>query len=757
MQYNQEFPYPTFIELIRTFVGLLDIKHAQKTLDDKAYDKHVDPRKIKQLISECIQAPLEKRVGIQAAELVFKAFTSMCEDYAGLVGHLPADGLTRDEMLPILLNRFFKEHIIQLLNQAHIQLGGPTPVSLFFLSDNAVKVVLDWVKDNDEGWNDYLIALPKEKRDQLAAWARDSGDIPSSQSIQLLPDAAGAGKHKNVNWESIRFNLMAARGVEELKRIQKLQDFVDQLRLALWGAEESGCIEEDVGRIQSARQQEISFYISDIAKIQHELKRTAPKKLELRDELRECIDHTKTCLTSTSKGSLTSYWLDWHDARWHLLSGDLEGANKLYEQAFNDCLFRSGINQKEIIEEAMVVAASQMPPDKVFMKHLKWANTTFKYDIPSSTSEQPSNQFPETVEKWEINMWKGQFTRLFPKDGFFPGCYPDMGNTRIGPLFQSPDAIKPDLSRPDRRIKVGDTWKKTVPQLVWFTERGNFEAVKALLDAGASVDCSSDVGDTPILMALEALNVTKGSDDPLDERFFELLASYEHKPETMNKRTQKKRLLPIISAVKTGRPDIVQKTIDLGADPNGRGETDEQTPLNLCIKYIELSKDPDKVIQNQINRVPAVEDLDSLRRHTAGLLGHTLEDQKLFYEKVSSNKRHREIFNRLTALVIDGTGKNMCLDDLREIARILIEAGADVNAEHKVPLPGYTPLMLASELDERNLFELMLANGGDPSKCYSNPRDGRKVNCWDIAQSFKSIEVQAVLNTISPNCGTGAP
>ncbi|WP_417582594.1 hypothetical protein [Nitrincola sp.] len=85
-----------------------------------------------------------------------------------------------------------------------------------------------------------------------------------------------------------------------------------------------------------------------------------------------------------------------------------------------------------------------------------------------------------------------------------------------------------------------------------------------------------------------------------------------------------------------------------------------------------------------------------------------------------------------------------------QIAGILIDAGADVNAEYRSPLFGYTPLMLAAELNERKLFEHMLVKGGDLSKAYTDPRTERAVDCWEIANYFNSYEVSTVLTDIAP-------
>jgi ankyrin repeat protein len=86
---------------------------------------------------------------------------------------------------------------------------------------------------------------------------------------------------------------------------------------------------------------------------------------------------------------------------------------------------------------------------------------------------------------------------------------------------------------------------------------------------------------------------------------------------------------------------------------------------------------------------------------------------------------------------------------MREIATLLISYGADVNAEHLSPLKGYTPLMLAAELDEKKIFDTMLVAGGDINKKYIDPRTGREISLLDIANNFNSKNVLLSLDDIS--------
>jgi len=545
--------------------------------------------------------------------------------------------------------------------------------------------------------------------------------------------------------------LLIARGVEALKRQSSMGAFFEAVRLSLWGAVDSFDLSTSIKTLQSKHGSQVSSVLKDIVRVHDGLEGDTQKPEQLQGELRLSLDRIRNILSSIDSGYTSQYWLDWHEARWHLLSGDLKTANDFYRKAAEDCLFRAGENQQLIINESLVVAAAQSRPDKVFLKHLKNACITFGYDIPSVTDPTPSNKFNDTVEQWEIEQWKAQFYRLFPQQGFFPGCSVEVGTPRIGPLIITDmNKIKPDYKNPDRTIKIGDIRQKRMPQLVWFAEIEDFDATNNLLKKGASVDCFSESDDSPILMALQALNVTNVPFSSLDRRFFDLISQYPHTPETLNKRTQKKRLLPIISAVETGQPEVVEKVLAMGADPNGRGKTDEQTALNVCLKYIGYIKCPAKFMSDhrEVKFSPAA--LDSIRRYLAGVYGHTLAEQKRAIEAREKHPRYGQFRQKILEIMIGRINEYMSLESMRQIAGILIDAGADVNAEHRSPLAGYTPLMLAAELNERKLFEHMLVQGGDLKKTYVDPRTARAVDCWEIANYFNSYEVSTVLTDIAP-------
>lgn len=134
----------------------------------------------------------------------------------------------------------------------------------------------------------------------------------------------------------------------------------------------------------------------------------------------------------------------------------------------------------------------------------------------------------------------------------------------------------------------------------------------------------------------------------------------------------------------------MRKVLELGADVNMRGETDEQSALNVCLKRIAMIKDPKAFWLEQMDMEMTPEVLDSIRRHNPGMSGFSLSHQASFIANQNSNPEFIKILNMTVELQIERVTENMNLVSLREIASVLIDAGANVNAEHISPVKSYT-------------------------------------------------------------------
>lgn len=748
-----DYPYPTPFEMLRYLLRSLDFKLAEKDkkhLDDMAGKRVYDPREFNTALEQYFSGVAKKYIGPNSTDQISKRLAVFVADYLkNIAGTIPADGLSREVVLKILIRTGFKNLLTDLATLLHTEFDGPHP-NLWFPSDTrSVDALFAWLSDNNPQWDSYLAILNKERRDMIASWRKGEA-LPSAQSLYLLsqPNMSNDQIQISIDWDLIKPLLFFSRSIDFVRRNKLGHVLISEARLALWGAENKVDISEEISSQQADILNSLGSAQNLIAKLQFGLMRTKEKSNQ--EEYRNIIIQVRDLINASTELRHTDYWIDWHEARWYVFSGNLKAANYLYRCAFEKAAFVAGENQKYIIEEAIVVAVCQLKPDKVFLKQLKWGQINFGYDIASKTETAPSQKVSDTIEDWELALWKTSFNDVFPKAGYFPGTeYASESNVR-GPLFFSdPSKIKPDYRHPNRTIKVGETWQRAMPQLVWFALNENVDVCKKLIDRGADVNVQSEVGDTPILLALESLNVTEVPWRLLNDELFDMISVQSHRSETLNTRTQKKRLLPIISAVETGRPEIVEKILRLGADPTGRGLSDEQTALNVCIKRIGMLKNPEDFwkVQNEMNVTPEV--LDAVRRHSSGLSGFTLKHQENFLNHSNNDELFKECNLLIKKLMTERILEKMTIRSMREIATLLISYGADVNAEHLSPIKGYTPLMLAAELNEQKIIDAMLVAGGDINKKYIDPRTGREISLLDIAKHFNSKNVMQSLDDIS--------
>lgn len=744
-----DFPYPTHIEIIRTCAKVLGVKAANKQLDDKAKDKFADYRLINEFIAE-LQANITKFFGDELGYELHAQFLDFLSEYNSLISSVNADGVTRQEMNTILCQTIFSKHLANVFERVYNKLSGDKPsVSVYFSSKGSCTAfIISWLEEYQQGWNNFLNSLNKENKAKIKSWKKEH--TPDIQSLVLMHTWSNDSTIGKNDWHKIRGLLLLARTIDQISKEDTGVYLLDECRVYLWGAEQSKSFENLVKAIQNNFKQRIQSVLPLVYEIQQGLRLTTQKQIGQFEYFTSALEDLEMKLNADEYKHHFEPWILRHKARLHVLNGELELALEFYKKAVKGSLFRAGDSLKKVIEESIVVAASVTKPDHIFLKKLKNAQLTFGYDIPSVQKNEASRSFTDMVESWEIQNWKASFFRVFPEQGMFPESQTNnLSNAAIGPIIVTDiEKIKPDFRYPDRKFKIGDNWQKSWPQLVWFTDIEKYSTIEQLLKKGANVNLQTSSGDTAILIALEIMNVKAMPYRSLDDSFFWLLAQYPHSKETMNAKTDKKRLIPLISAVESGKPEIVRKVLELGADVNVRGATDSQTALNVSLKMVGMLKNPQKFVKDQVNMKQTPELWDSIRRYSAGLTGFTLEHQAGYINSQDSSEEYQRFLRIVMDLMIERVEECLDLNELRKVSTILIDENSDTNAEHVSPLKGYTPLMLAAELDEVTLFNKMLSKGGDPRKTFYNEDMKRNMDCWDIAEQFNSKNVIDALNDI---------
>ncbi|HCH4004244.1 ankyrin repeat domain-containing protein [Vibrio parahaemolyticus] len=474
------------------------------------------------------------------------------------------------------------------------------------------------------------------------------------------------------------------------------------------------------------------------------------RKTKSHDDEQRCqvlLEQLNRFQSESDKHYETTYYYHWMKARYHLHRGELDAALESYKLAYEQSIYRSGENIASIIKEATLVSSRLQKPDKSFVNRLRSMAAVFEFEILPSLSSDQTKRKPELVEEWEVSAYARYFESYFTKESFFPGAdYPEFYGPRYGVWLVDETKYKVNVNNPNKMLSVGEKglMVKRMPQLVYFAMNGDESAVKALIEAGSDVNKVSKSNESALLMAVQAVQVNLLTLNSMQDGMLKVIASKAHEDKTVNLVTTKRKLTALGCAVQTGRLDVVKTVVDLGAMVDQRHDIGAETPLFTCLGLIIHHKRPSIPSMLAESNRYSDQNLQSYMAHAAGLVPHDKEQLK----KVIASNQETSIFSACEDFGREYIGRNICdlttIDGLREIAKYLIEKGANPNAKHDTALHGYTPLMLAAELDEAELFYLMAKAGGDINDSCVNPQNNQRKSCYKIAAHWRSKSVLAL-------------
>ncbi|MCW7555903.1 ankyrin repeat domain-containing protein [Endozoicomonas gorgoniicola] len=720
-------------------------KNRNSEVDQMARRGDYDYRLRDKLLTELFYEPIKKQAGDKFALFVCQAIDHLINEYINLVKKIPLDAMTRKESLPVLFEFFFSRQVAGIATQFFKKFGGPNPIH-YFCADTPAKlgITCRWLEENNTSFSELVNSLDdKQAQDQYRKW-KQGKELPKVSSLSVFLDSLSLPDK-----QTVCLHLIVGRLIQHYVNNHSQFAICRNVSQVLWEAEHF-----DIGMA-------LSFAHIDAAEkfapLQHAvipvfeaLDRKSKKSQQAKDESWALLEKFEQETNRLDPVGITRHVLEWQKARWYVFSGDYKTSCKKYERAFEYSLYRAS-NTPEILQESLAIAAKER--NRSLLKRLKNQAIAFGYyEIPGdhdSLSQANKKSKSHVVEDWEVEQWDSAFAYLFKPECCFPQWIDESKHKIQLPFLHHVEEKyfkrKPDLSRPDRRIDVGISIggeKRKYPQLIWHADLNHPHHVKSLLDAGANVDQLSDTSDSALLLAtIEIVNTG-------DRRCFDLIKQQPHSHETMNVRTDKKKLTLLLEAVDTGQPDVVETILDMGAEVDRRGHTDHSTALNQCIKYIGNVKNPEKALANMLNfnlDDPVL--IDTIRRNSHGAMGLTEAEVRKSLSRFE--KDETAVACRIAAVeyLHKQQQKRFEYGKLLKIAKLLLQRGANPDAVHTSPLPGYTPLMLAVELDEPELVQLMLQNGGNPHRTYQH--GSHPIDCWMIARGFRSYRALSVLGRSS--------
>jgi hypothetical protein len=122
------------------------------------------------------------------------------------------------------------------------------------------------------------------------------------------------------------------------------------------------------------------------------------------------LDEFSQLLNATDMMGSSHYYLECIEGRWHVLAGQLASAKVHYGHAANLALYRSGLTQRTIIREGLLLAAyfGDLPLYKC-LKHRALA-----FDLSFLPSWETS-----VADVHELKLIRSNFELRFPPRGLF--------------------------------------------------------------------------------------------------------------------------------------------------------------------------------------------------------------------------------------------------------------------------------------------------------------------------------------------------
>ncbi len=212
--------------------------------------------------------------------------------------------------------------------------------------------------------------------------------------------------------------------------------------------------------------------------------------------------------------------------------------------------------------------------------------------------------------------------------------------------------------------------------LHWATHRNNITAIDALIEAGASVGLANDLGATPLWLA-----AGNGGADAVAR----LLGAGADPDATLQMGET-----PLMAAARAGASGVVEQLLDAGADPNVAELERGQTALMWAAAQSHVE------IVRQLTAAGA--DL-----HARSKVWHQLENTA---GNTNPSGNFKMAHGGSTPLLFAARNGDL------ETARVLVEAGADVN---DVAAAGTSALVIAAHSGHGTLGEYLLDAGADPN------------------------------------------
>lgn len=401
------------------------------------------------------------------------------------------------------------------------------------------------------------------------------------------------------------------------------------------------------------------------------------------------LNRLRTKLMSDERGWSYVFHCDWLIARYLTMNGDLKGACHTYVKILDSVAFLIGPLHADLLTDALTAASMfGTQGHSVLLKKAKNLAILLNLDLPHDHPDEWPRTALTTI---------ADFVKPYEIETLQSQLKHDFPEAKINwKSHPDPFVVAGDISftEPNRYSRFGDSDIR-IEQICQAVMLRDYDAFETLLDeASISIGRKLNRGHNPLVIALQ--NFAQSSTQEDRGVVLNLLAKLREErasnkpavPKLLAMRTDKKKLTCLGLAIATGDSEIVAELLELGVPPSQRHLEQLESPLLTALK-------------------------------------------RLFNAKMSSVRSEEKE------------------QHARDIIMMLLDKGADPNAKHNLPGPGYTALALAAEMNEVDILEVMFKKGGDPNATYLDPIEKRLINLKTVAQYYQSNGAFALLESLT--------
>lgn len=361
-------PYPRLGDVYRMLANAFDTKNNNRSLDRLAQEGDFDWQLIPEIHEKVFFEPLSAKGNTAYATFVVETVKALHDDYVRLIKSVALDALTRAEALPDLIRELFVPRATAFLLNLEKKRAGPGLPVLLDSERNPIQVVFSWLERSlaleDEELGSKLfpksIGEDKNSKNDLRHW-RKGKHLPALAKIYRLSQ----NLRENYPEKSYLIDvfiewLITARA---LAYLEQKNSYSEGLRGALLRQIFLDQFPNDIGVILSSLNAKAGNRLRSVMEagllLHAELHTKSPKKTGDMKRTERDLKRFGQLVAQQDHGDITTYFLMWLTGRWHVLAGKHTAALDYYEAAVDDSLYRSGGTQREILKEALCLAARQ--------------------------------------------------------------------------------------------------------------------------------------------------------------------------------------------------------------------------------------------------------------------------------------------------------------------------------------------------------------------------------------------------------------